>query len=291
VSTSMGRPVPEWKKKVVEEIKGYLKKYKYVLIADLYKVRAAQLQELRRALRGKALIKVLKNTLFSRAIDNLDGQKEGLQALKAYLRGQNIFIFTNENPFKMARTIDQFKVKVLPSPGDVATNDIVIPAGNTGLPPGPIISTFGSLGIPTKIESGSIWIVKDTVVAKKGDVISHELAYILSKLDLKVLELGITLKAAYVDGIVIPGEELKLDVEGTKKAISEAFLEALNLSLNIAYPTSENVPLLLQMAHIRALSVALAASYPTKDTISLLLAKAEAEANALARLLAEKGFS
>ena len=291
MSTSMGRPVPKWKKKVVEEIKGYLKKYKYVLIADLYKVRAAQLQELRRALRGKALIKVLKNTLFSRAIDNLDGQKEGLQALKAYLRGQNIFIFTNENPFKMARTIDQFKVKVLPSPGDVATNDIVIPAGNTGLPPGPIISTFGSLGIPTKIESGSIWIVKDTVVAKKGDVISHELAYILSKLDLKVLELGITLKAAYVDGIVIPGEELKLDVEGTKKAISEAFLEALNLSLNIAYPTSENVPLLLQMAHIRALSVALAASYPTKDTISLLLAKAEAEANALARLLAEKGFS
>ena len=291
MSTRMGRPVPEWKKKVVEEIKGYLRKYKYVLIADLYKVRAAQLQELRRALRGKALIKVLKNTLFSRAIDDLDGQKEGLQALKAYLRGQNIFIFTNENPFKMARTIDQFKVKVLPSPGDVATNDIVIPAGNTGLPPGPIISTFGSLGIPTKIESGSIWIVKDTVVAKKGDVISHELAYILSKLDLKVLELGITLKAAYVDGIVIPGEELKLDIEGTKKAISEAFQEALNLSLNIAYPTSENTPLLLQMAHIRALSVALAASYPSKDTIGLLLAKAEAEANALVRLLAEKGFS
>ena len=291
MSTRMGRPVPEWKKKVVEEIKGYLRKYKYVLIADLYKVRAAQLQELRRALRGKALIKVLKNTLFSRAIDDLNGQKEGLQALKAYLRGQNIFIFTNENPFKMARTIDQFKVKVLPSPGDVATNDIVIPAGNTGLPPGPIISTFGSLGIPTKIESGSIWIVKDTVVARKGDVISHELAYILSKLDLKVLELGITLKAAYVDGIVIPGEELKLDIEGTKKAISEAFQEALNLSLNIAYPTSENTPLLLQMAHIRALSVALAASYPSKDTIGLLLAKAEAEASVLARLLAEKGFS
>ena len=291
MSTRMGRPVPEWKKKVVEDIKGYLRKYKYDIIADLYKVRAAQLQELRRALRGKALIKVLKNTLFSRAIDDLNGQKEGLQALKAYLRGQNIFIFTNENPFKMARTIDQFKVKVLPSPGDVATNDIVIPAGNTGLPPGPIISTFGSLGIPTKIESGSIWIVRDTVVARKGDVISHELAYILSKLDLKVLELGITLKAAYVDGIVIPGEELKLDIEGTKKAISEAFQEALNLSLNIAYPTSENTPLLLQMAHIRALSVALAASYPSKDTIGLLLAKAEAEASVLARLLAEKGFS
>ena len=285
------RPVPEWKKKLVEEIKGYLREYRYVLVADLYKVRAAQLQELRRALRGKALIKVLKNTLFSRAIDSLDGQKEGLQALNEYLKGQSIFIFTNENPFKMARTIDQFKVRVIPSPGDVATNDIIIPAGNTGLPPGPIISTFSSLKIPTKIEGGSIWVSKDTLVARKGDVISHDLAYILSKLGLKVLELGISLKAAYVDGVVIPGEELKLDIEGTRKAISEAFLEALNLSLNIAYPTDENAHLLLQMAHLRALSVAIAASYPTKDTMGLLLAKAEAEANALARLLAEKGFS
>ena len=291
MSSAVARPVPEWKRKLVEEIKGYLREYKYVLIADLYKVRAAQLQELRKALRGKALIKVLKNTLFSRAIDGLDGQKKGLDGLKPYLKGQNIFIFTNENPFKMARLIDQFKVKVLPSPGDVATNDIVIPAGNTGLPPGPIISTFSSLGVPTRIESGSIWIVKDTLVARRGDVISHELAYILSKLDLKVLELSITLKAAYVDGLVVPGDQLKLDIDGTKKALEEAHAAALNLSLNIAYPTRETTPLLVQMAHSRALALALAASYPTDETTGLLLAKAEAEAKALASLLAEKGFS
>jgi len=286
----MARPIPEWKKKVVEEIKSYLREYRYVLIADLYKVRATQLQELRRALRGKALIKVLKNTLFSRAIDDQDGQKKGLDGLKPYLKGQNIFIFTNENPFKMARLIDQFKVKVLPSPGDVATSDIVIPAGNTGLPPGPIISTFSSLGVPTRIEGGSIWIAKDTLVAKKGDVISHELAYILSKLDLKVLELSISLKAAYVDGVVIPGNQLKLDIEGTRKAIEEAYTAAFNLSLNIAYPTKETTPLLVQMAYSRALALALAVAYPTKETIGFLLARAEAEAKALASILTEKAI-
>ncbi|RLI08046.1 50S ribosomal protein L10, partial [Candidatus Bathyarchaeota archaeon] len=167
--SSAQRPIPEWKKKMVDEIKRYLRSYRYVLVADLYKVRAAQLQELRRSLRGRAEIKVLKNTLFSRAIDGLDGQREGLEGLKEYLRGQNIFIFTNENPFSMARAIDQFKVRVVPSPGDVATNDIIIPAGNTGLPPGPIISTFSSLGVPTRIEAGSIWVSKDTIVARKGD--------------------------------------------------------------------------------------------------------------------------
>jgi len=291
VIAALARPVPEWKKKLVEEIKGYLKRYKYVLIADLYKVRANQLQELRKALRGRALVKVLKNTLVARAIDGLDGEKPGIQALKDYLHGQNIFIFTDENPFKVAHMIDQFKVKVLPAPGDVATSDIVIPAGNTGLPPGPIISTFNALGVPTKIEGGSIWIVKDTLVAKKGEEISHDLAYILGKLDMRVIELGISLKAAYVDGLVVPGEELKLDIEGVRQAISEAYQAAFNLSLTASYPPRETPPLLLQMAHIRALSVALAASYPTKDTIGLLLAKAEAEAGALARLLAEKGFS
>ena len=287
----LARPVPEWKKKLVEEIRGYLRRYRYLIIADLHKVRAGQLQELRKALRGRALVKVLKNTLVQKAIEGLDGERPGLEGLKEHLRGQNIFIFTNENPFSVAHMVDQFKVKVLPSPGDVATSDIVIPAGNTGLPPGPIISTLNMLGVPTKIESGSIWVSKDTLVARKGDVISHDLAYILGKLNMKVIELGVSLKAAYVDGAVIPGEELKLDLEGLRQTISEAYQAAFNLSLNAAYPTRENTALLLQIAHARAFSLAVAASWPSRETLGYLLAKAEAEASALARALAEKGFS
>ena len=293
MSSAVARPVPEWKRKLVEEIKGYLSRYRYVLIADLFKVRAAQVQELRKMLRGRALVKVLKNRLVEKAIEELeaDGGPKGLSSLKPYLQGQNLFIFTDENPFKLALALERFKVKVVPGPGDVATNDIVVPAGNTGLPPGPIISMLNAVGIPTRIESGSVWVARDTLVARKGDVISPELAYVLSRLELKVLELGITLKAAYMDGTVVPGEELKLDVEGIREAISEAYQAAFNLSLNASYPTRENIGLLVQIAHMRALSLALEAGVPSKDTIGLLLAKAEAEAKALASLLAEKGFS
>ena len=287
----VARPVPEWKKKLVEEIKGYLRRYRYLLVADLYKVRAAQIQELRRMLRGRALVKVLKNTLMRKAIEALDGEKPGLKDLEPYLHGQNIFIFTDENPFELARLLEKFKVKVLPSPGDVATSDIVVPAGNTGLPPGPIISTLNALGIPTRIEAGSIWVTKDTVVARKGDVISYELAYILSKLDIKALELGINLKAAYMDGRVLPGEEMSLDIEGVKQTITEAQTEAFNLALNASYPTRETTALLVQMAHTRALTVALEAAFPAPEVLNLLLARAEAQATALSRLLAEKGFS
>ena len=287
----LARPVPEWKKKLVEEIKGYLRRYRYLLVADLYKVRAAQLQELRKMLRGRALIKVLKNTLVSRAVDDVKDDKPGLEDIKAYLHGQNIFIFTDENPFELARLVERFKVKVIPAPGDVATSDIVVPAGNTGMPPGPIISTLSALGIPTRIEAGSIWITKDTVVARKGDTISYELAYVLSKLGMKALELGITLKVAYMDGLIVPGEQLSLDIEGMKEAIAEAHTAAINLSLNASYPTKETSALLVQMAHTRALALALAAAIPTPETLNLLLARAEAEATTLSKLLAEKGFS
>lgn len=287
----LARPVPEWKKKLVEEIKGYLRRYRYLLVADLYKVRAAQLQELRKMLRGRALIKVLKNTLVSRAVDDVKDDKPGLEDIKAYLHGQNIFIFTDENPFELARLVERFKVKVIPAPGDVATSDIVVPAGNTGMPPGPIISTLSALGIPTRIEAGSIWITKDAVVARKGDTISYELAYVLSKLGIKALELGITLKVAYMDGLIVPGEQLSLDIEGMKEAIAEAHIAAINLSLNASYPTKETSALLVQMAHTRALALALAAAIPTPETLNLLLARAEAEATALSKLLAEKGFS
>lgn len=284
------RPAPERKRRLVEEIKGYIRSHRYLIVADLYKVRTAQLQELRRMLMGQALIKILKNTLVSRAIDDVKEEKRGLEALEAYLCGQSIFIFTNENPFELARLVERFKVKALPAPGDVATSDIVVPAGNTGMPPGPIISTMSSLGIPTRIEAGSIWVARDTVVARKGDIITYELAYVLSKLGIRALELGVALKAAYMDGFVIPGEDLSIDVEAVRRSIAEAMAEAINLSLNASYPTKETSALLIQLAHARALSIALAASIPTPEVLGLLLAKAEAEIAALSKLLAEKGF-
>src|SRR3972149_4669045 len=263
----------------VEEIKELLKGYKYIGIANLHKVRAAQLQELKKKLAGEVYMRVLKNTLTKFAIEEL--KKDDLKKLEDHLAGSNLFLFTDLNPFKLALLLERGKVRPPAKSGDIAYMDVVVPAGNTGQPPGPVISQLNSVGLPTRIESGSVWVSKDTLVVRKGEVINERLAGVLSKLGIKAVELGISLRAVFDDGLMISAEQLQLDVEGTKKTIGQSFGEAFALSLSVAFPTPETMVALLQAAHQKAFALSLNAAVPTKETIGDLIRKANAEMTSL----------
>ena len=179
--------------------------------------------------------------------------------------------------------LEKNKVRAIAKAGDKASFDVVVPAGNTGLSPGPVISQFSTVGIPTRIESGSVWVNKDTLVCRKGEVISLQLANILSKLGIKAVEIGLSLKVVYDDGYIITEEDLVVDLDEIRKSIEEAHSYAFNLSINAAIPIPENIGLLLQKAHQEAYFLAVNAAIPTKETIRDLLRKAHAEALALSQ--------
>ena len=281
------RPALIEKIEKVKEIKSLLKEYRVLGIASLHKVRAAQLQEIRKKLADVAHIKVYKNRLVERALKEF-GNMKGLEKLKEFIQGSNAYIFTNYNPFKLALLLEKSKVKAPARAGDVAPEDIVVPAGNTGLPPGPIISQLNALGIPTRIESGSVWVSKDTVVAKKGTVINENLASILSKLGIKPLELGLSLKAVYDDGMVITGEELTLNLDEYKETIGEAHAQALNLAINAAYPMPETIEILLQKAMFEARNLAINANVFLPEVLPEIIQRAYFEALALETKVQEK---
>lgn len=217
-----------------------------------------------------------------KAIENCV-EKPELKKLKKHIVGQNVYLFTNMNPFKLALFLEKGKVKLIAKAGDVASFDVIVPAGNTGLPPGPVISQLNAVGLPTRIESGSVWINKDTLVARKGDVISEKLASVLAKLGIKAVEAGLTLKVVYDDGLIIEGDNLKLDLEEVRGEIKNAYLEAFKLSIGAAYPVKENIQMLLQIAHREAYALALGAAIPTKETIRDLIVKAYTEMLSLSR--------
>jgi large subunit ribosomal protein L10 len=269
----------------VQEIKNFLQQYKAVGVASLQKVRAAQLQELRRKLEKNAYLRVVKNTIIKRAIAECR-DKPGLENLEEHLAGSNIFLFTNLDPFKLVLLLEKSRVKTTAKARDIAAFDVTISAGNTGLPPGPIISQFTAVGLPTRIEAGSVWVSRDTMVAKKGDVITARLASVLSKLGIKPVEVGLTLKAIYDEGLIIAEEQLRLDLGGVRRSIEEAHIYALNLSVNVAYPLPENIALLLQTAHQEAYRLVINTGIPTPDTIADLLRKAHAEMLSLSARLA-----
>ncbi len=259
----------------VEAIKDLLKEYKSIGIASLQKVRAAQLQALKKNLADKVYMRVLKNTLTKFAIEDMG--RDDLKKLEEYLEGSNLFLFTNLNPFKLALLLERGKVKTTARSGDVAAMDVVIPAGNTGQPPGPIISQLNAVGLPTRIESGSVWVSKDTLVVRKGESISARLAAVLSKLGIKAVEAGLSIRAILDEGLMINGEQLKIDIKEMHKNFEQSHGEAFALSLSIAYPTAENMTVLLQAAHQKAFALSLNAAVPTKETIVDLVGKAHAE--------------
>jgi large subunit ribosomal protein L10 len=259
----------------VEEIKELLKAYKYIGIASLQKVRAAQLQELKKSLAGKVYMRVLKNTLTKLAMDHMEDSN--IKKLDDYLEGANLFLFTDINPFKLALLLERGKVKTTAKSGDIAAMDVVIPEGSTGQPPGPIISQLNAVGLPTRIESGSVWVSKDTLVVRKGEPINERLAALLSKLGIKAVEAGLSMKVVLDEGLIITGGQLKVDVEATRKNIEQSSSEAFALTLTIAYPTNENINALFQIAHKEAYALALNATVPTKETIEDIIRKAHTQ--------------
>ncbi|OYT45534.1 50S ribosomal protein L10 [Candidatus Bathyarchaeota archaeon ex4484_40] len=102
----------------VKEIVNLINKYRAVGIADIHKVRAAQLQGLRKKLKGKVYMRVFKNSLVLRALSQCKN-KPNIELLKDYLKGSNIFLFTNLNPFELALLLKESKVEIIAKAGDV----------------------------------------------------------------------------------------------------------------------------------------------------------------------------
>ena len=271
--------VLDQKSSEVEAIKDIFKEYKSVGIASLKKVRASQLQELKKSMAGKVYLRVLKNTLLKIALDEMN-QAE-LKKLEVYLEGSNVYLFTDLNPFKLALLLERGKVKTTAKSGDIAAEDVIIPSSNTGQPPGPVISQLNAVGLPTRIESGSVWISKDTLVVRRGEVINERLAGVLAKLGIKAVELGISMRAVFDNGMMITGDKLKVDVAATRRSVESSNQEAFALALEIGYASKDTIKPLLQRAHQKAVALSVSAAIPTKETIADLIRKATAEMSSL----------
>ena len=282
------KPYPEKKVRIVEEASDLLRKYKYIFVIDIHGVSNRVLKEYRLKLRRTgSTMKHIKNTLFRLALAKTFGKVP--EDVERVLTGENIFIFTNMNPIEMIKWIEENAVRREARPGDKAPYEIVIPAGDTGLSPGPVLSKFGKLRVPTRVQGGKIWVVKDTVVAKPGDTISPELAEILQKLKIRPIFESLKVKSIILEGRrAIPSEELLRTYEEMKTSIPEAVRQAMNLAVNAELPIPEVVPLLIQKAHIYAMNLAANAGIVTPETARAVIGKAIAQAYALASVLAQK---
>jgi len=280
---------PKKKRLMYEELQRIPTEYNVIALSKMSKVRAAQLMMIRKKFRNDIRIKIVKNKVAIRAFEKVK-DVAGIENLRNQLEGQCALIFTNINPFKLNLIFAQNKVFLPAKGGDIATKEIFVPSGNTGITPGPVLSEFKTANVPTKIDQGTIWVNKDTLVAKPGDVISTPLASLLSKLNVKPVEAGISVNFAIAEGLQFKEQDLRLNLDEYKEELARSFAQALALATEAGYMTPETVTPLLVKAHQQAISLATEAGYITAETAGFVLPRAQMQAQAIANKAKEKGY-
>jgi large subunit ribosomal protein L10 len=281
---------PKKKRLMYEELQRVPTEYTVIALSKMTKVRAAQLMMIRKKFRNDIRIKIIKNKVATRAFEKVKGVA-GLEDLSKQLEGQCALMFTNINPFKLNLIFAQNKIFLPAKGGDIATKEIVVPSGNTGITPGPVLSEFKMANVPTKIDQGTIWVSKDTIVVRPGDVISTPLASLLSKLNVKPIEAGISVNFAIAEGLMFKEQDLRINLDEYKEELVRSFEQALALAREAGYITPETVKPLLVKAQQQARSLAAEAGYITPETAGFVLPRAQMQAQALVSKAKEKGYS
>jgi large subunit ribosomal protein L10 len=280
---------PKKKRLMYQEMMKFPKEYRALAISNLNKVRGSQLMQLRKKFRGDIKLRVVKNKVVLRAFEKI-GDVPRLPEFSNRLEGQCLLLFTNTNPFRLNLLFDKSKIFLPAKGGDIAPTEIIVYAGNTGITPGPVLSEFKEANVPTKIDQGSIWVVKDTRVARPGDQISQKLASLLSKLGVKPIEAGISVSCALADGLLFTEQDLRIDLDAFVKEVAKGAFEGLNLAIVCGYLTPETVgPLILQAGH-EALNLSVSVGYITDETVKSILSSAHAQSLSVSNILKDKGY-
>lgn len=277
-----------WKEDLVQDLKEKFDNYPAVGILDIYGIPAKQFQQIRDLLRGEAVIKVSRKVLLQIAIEKASEEHEGLKELSEYLEGPSALVFTEMDPFKLRKVLEENRTTAPAKPGMEAPEDIVIPEGDTDFDPGPVVGELQSAGINARIQAGKVVVLEDSKVVEEGEPISEEVAGVLSRFDIEPREIGFELKAAYADGTVFPDDVLDVDVDEKLENIETASSNALKLALGVDFPTTRTVQIMIGEASSNSQNLAFNATVYTSEIMPQLLSKAKSQMMSLASTVASE---
>jgi large subunit ribosomal protein L10 len=197
--------------------------------------------------------------------------------MEEYVDTQTALVFTEQNPFKLFKTLEKSKS---PSPikaGTIAPKDIIVEKCETSFPPGPILGDLQAAGIPAAIDGGKVVIRETKAVAKEGEAVSQKLAAMLTRLEIYPMEVGLDMRAAFENGMAFTPDVLAIDEDKYFSDIVLAAQQAFNTSVFAAYPTAENIKTLIAKATTESRNLGINAVVLEPEIIDSLLGKAQSE--------------
>ncbi len=268
----------------VESTIADMKNYSTTALIDLRKLPTSLLQTLRKKIRedgGKVLI--LRKPVLERVLkSNSKLSKEASECDKPLG-----LILTSWSPLQLYKFFKQNKKRRAAKVGDVAPFEIVVPEGETDLPPGPALSELKAAGLNVAIKAGKIVVSKDSVVAKAGEAITAPKVSALQKLNIKPFEISVTYLMGFDGKFVYAADLFSID-DTIVSDLQNALANSFNLSVNASYPTSRNIDLLLTNALRQSQNLALNGGIYSSGSMEQLLVSAIRQGTALEGLEAKK---
>lgn len=261
----------KWKHAEVARLEQLAKKYPVVAVADLSGFPANLHGALKVKLAGKAVLTVSKRKIIQRALQNAGVN----DAITKDLKGSTAVLFSNINPFELYALVKQSSGKVSAKEGQIAPEDLIIPAGDTGLPPGPALSDLKGAGLNVRVQGATIAVMEDKVVTKKGEVITAPVVNVLGKFGIKPIKLRLNVTQVLEGKELFAASTLDIDEEAIFAQFMKAEQQAFNLAVNAVIFTEKSTPVIVTKAFREAKQVALDSNFLTEVTVGEILAKAE----------------
>lgn len=231
----------EWKTKYFQKMIKLLDEYPKCFIVGADNVGSSQMQKIRISLRGSAVILMGKNTMMKKAIRGHLEKNPNLEKLLPHIFENVGFVFTKQDLSLIRDKLQANKVAAPAKAGAIAPCDVVLPAQVTNLGPEKT-SFFQALQIQTKITRGTIEIVNDINLIKKGDKVGASEAALLNMLNISPFSYGLSVKQVYDSGAIFNPDILDIKPEDLRAKFVEGVRNIAAISLQIGYPTVASAP-------------------------------------------------
>lgn len=258
-------PSRESKAAYFEHMNTLLQTYKKIAVVHCDFVGSKQFAQIRRSLRGEAVVLMGKNTMMRKIITEFLKENKGhpIEALIPLIIGNVGLIFTNGSLSTLSEAIIANRVPAMAKAGVIAECDVIIPPGPTGCDPGQT-SWFQALNVPTKISKGQIEIVSELKIVTKGEKVGPSEAGLLQKLEINPFTYGLILTTVYDDGSVYPAAVLAITDETLTTKFAVATRRVAAISREIGIPTLASLPHALGVAVKRMIAIASQTGYKFK---------------------------
>mmetsp|Transcript_33803 Transcript_33803/g.85476 ORF Transcript_33803/g.85476 Transcript_33803/m.85476 type:complete len:258 (-) Transcript_33803:1253-2026(-) len=178
-----------------------------------------------------------KNTIIKKVLKKQIEKNPNLQDLYEYTTGNIGLIFTKNDPFEIKKILKENRIPAPAKVGQIAQNEVIIPAGPTELPPDGT-SFFQALNIPTKIQKGQIEIQDPIKLIEKGKIVGNSEAALLKKLNIVPFSFELQIKFVFDTDVCYKPSVLEITKEQLIESSLSIFSKLNFIAISIHYPTS-----------------------------------------------------